>query len=296
MSKVRDDSGTPRAIIHKRILDVAESDPEASLAEIAGEVSGATPDLVERVLTKYGDPCETDTDEASMSQNGQSVPTTQTEQSTDDQTPTESTSESNQTTGETENGDGNDFLSLTGKQRETLRAVHENPTASQGEIAERLDVSRATVSRRLSDISGFEWQERRAFTTEVFGERDEATTTETDPSDPVRDDVAERLSGLDDIEERMETLEAQINDLDTRAQTEEIEAIHDRLATLDERLSVLDEIDERVETLEETERPTPKGASADLPPELAHKVVHAVMESDRVTEDEELQLLETLLE
>jgi hypothetical protein len=49
-------SRRPRAIIHRRILDAAAETPSASIADLAGEVSGATPDLVERVLDDYGDP------------------------------------------------------------------------------------------------------------------------------------------------------------------------------------------------------------------------------------------------
>ncbi|MFB6191979.1 MAG: hypothetical protein ABEI11_01515 [Haloarculaceae archaeon] len=48
---------TPRAVIHKRILDVAADQPDASMAAIADEITGATTDLVERVLDEYGDPC-----------------------------------------------------------------------------------------------------------------------------------------------------------------------------------------------------------------------------------------------
>ena len=40
----------PRAILHKRIHDVAESNPDASMAEIADQVGGASVDMVETVL------------------------------------------------------------------------------------------------------------------------------------------------------------------------------------------------------------------------------------------------------
>ncbi|MEF8791818.1 MAG: winged helix-turn-helix domain-containing protein, partial [Haloarculaceae archaeon] len=69
MSRTGGRSSTPRAMIHKRILDVAESKPSASMAEIADEIGGASVELVERVLGEYGDPAgdepgeETDGDE-----------------------------------------------------------------------------------------------------------------------------------------------------------------------------------------------------------------------------------------
>lgn len=46
----------PRAMVHKRILDRAETDPDATIEEIAREVSGGTVPLVEQVLEEYGDP------------------------------------------------------------------------------------------------------------------------------------------------------------------------------------------------------------------------------------------------
>jgi hypothetical protein len=38
MSRTGDRSSTPRAVIHKRILDIAGSKPDASMAEIADEI------------------------------------------------------------------------------------------------------------------------------------------------------------------------------------------------------------------------------------------------------------------
>ena len=46
----------PRAVVHKKILDSAEANPNGSITELAETVIGASPDLVERVLDEYGDP------------------------------------------------------------------------------------------------------------------------------------------------------------------------------------------------------------------------------------------------
>ena len=48
----------PRAVIHRRILDVAQARPDAPIETISEEVNGATFDLVERVLEEYGDPTD----------------------------------------------------------------------------------------------------------------------------------------------------------------------------------------------------------------------------------------------
>lgn len=58
MSRVEDRSNKPRAMIHRRILDVANNMPDASLKEIANEVSGASSELVDSVLAEYGDPSD----------------------------------------------------------------------------------------------------------------------------------------------------------------------------------------------------------------------------------------------
>lgn len=124
----------PRAMIHKRILDAAESDSNASLEALAGEIAGASPDLVERVLEEYGDPGETPVDA-----------TTAEDPSMTDSVPNPTAAE------------------LTEKQRETLRAIAAAPDATQSELADALGVSRATVNKRLNDIEGFDWADREAF-------------------------------------------------------------------------------------------------------------------------------------
>ena len=50
MNRAGDGSSPPRAVIHEKILDVAESNPEASMVEISEAVTGASTDLVERVF------------------------------------------------------------------------------------------------------------------------------------------------------------------------------------------------------------------------------------------------------
>ncbi|ADD03687.1 HTH domain protein [Natrialba magadii ATCC 43099] len=62
----------PRAILHKKVLDVAVSRPDASLEELADEVSGATVSIVEQVLEEYGDPGETAAESAASSGDGES--------------------------------------------------------------------------------------------------------------------------------------------------------------------------------------------------------------------------------
>ncbi|WP_135364116.1 MarR family transcriptional regulator [Halosimplex halophilum] len=332
MSRSDRGPGQPRAMIHRRILDVAESDPDASMAAIAEEVSGASPGLVERVLDEYGDPGRDSEPETEKSMNAANPSPPETEPGTDadssnddtgespadadnsptdsegstvdaDDSPTEPEESPPELAGSTADAShdaGDDppaAADLSERQRRTLRALYERPGASQGDLAEELDVTRATVSRRLNAIPGFEWGERRAFAEAVFGdgaggESDDgaadATTRETTPGDAVNTDEGSATSGTDAGERESGTgpgpgdpgagdpgaddaLEGELADLEAR-----VEAVESRVSA--------------------TGDADGEGAAAALPPELAHKVVHACMESDRVTEDEELEILRAFME
>jgi len=261
MSKSGDSGGTPRAIVHKRILDVAASNPDATLDDIAGEISAATPDLVERVLAEYGDPA--DQEESDPMTGNEQPPAERDEQSATDPQPESEAESERESESEPEPASAPDPSEgeLTVKQRKTARVVHEHPDASQAKIADELGVTRATVSRRLNEIPGFEWAERAAFTEALFGERPEGG------GEPETQSVPET---------------------ETEREPERVTA--DALSEFEQRLSA-------VETAVADDRaaePSDAGAVT-LPPELAHKVVHASMESDRISEAEELQLLEALL-
>jgi len=235
MSRVDGRGNQPRAMIHRRILDVAGSRPEATLEEVAESVGGATPDLVERVLEEYGDPAD-----------GEEYGD-QDDQTTSGETEEPAMKENGHSAGEPADAEQTEDQQLSTKQRETLRLVHEDPSRSQSDVAAQLGVSRATVSRRLNDIPGFDWQHRASFTAELF-EDDPGTAEGTPNADGVEPD-GPRADRLGAIEERLSSLESTLDD-----------------------------------------------GSTGLPPALAHKVVHAAMESDRVSENEELRLLEALLE
>lgn len=138
----------PKAIIHQRILQQAEADPDASMSKIAAEVSGASVDLVERVLDEYGDPAEPSEKPVAdhiEPTNGHSA------------SPPDGDFPSAEPTTVP------DWNSLSEKIRETLREVHRHPEATQQDIADRLDVSAPTVSNRLSELEGFDWTEREGF-------------------------------------------------------------------------------------------------------------------------------------
>lgn len=139
---------TPKAIIHQRILQHAEANPDATTSEIAEAVSGTSVELVERVLDEYGDPAEpaetpVESQAEAATGNGASP--------LDGETPSP------------EPATVPEWDALTGKIRETLREVYRHPEATQQEIADRLGVTAPTVSNRLSELEGFDWTEREEF-------------------------------------------------------------------------------------------------------------------------------------
>lgn len=268
MSKTWDSSGGPRAVVHKRILDVAGDNPDASLADIAAEISGANADLVDRVLSKYGDPGETDqqdTDTA-MSQNGyQSAEHEQTDEQAD-----EGSDEAEDAEPPTDPDD------LTEKQLRTVRAVYEESDAGQGAIADRLGVTRATVSRRLNDIPGFEWSDRAAFTARLFDG--------TEYDEPPVEDETEAKADESAADERStaETVDDDTDGGDTDSN--------------DQSEPALDSFEERLAAVEETLEADTEASERPIRTELAHKVVHAAMESEKISEEEELELIAGLLD
>ena len=272
MSQARDRSDPPRAIVHKRILDVAESRPDASMAELADEVTGASTEMVEKVLDEYGDPGEEGGGEALPSDSTGSDSTvgataepesagsnddhakdpadTSTPAEEGDDQPTDPDADADSTvedppagtpTSDPAGDTGTDPTAsdLTDRQLKTLRLIRERPDASQADIAEAFDVTRPTISRWVNDIPGFDWQRRSAIADSILNGTMNATATTSDqPS-------------LVDLQDRLQAIESR---LETGA--------------------------------------TPVGS---LDPELAHKVMHACLHSDRITEDEELEVLRAFM-
>jgi len=263
-------------MIHKRILDAAAADPDCSLPALAEQVSGATADLVERVLDEYGDPAagaesatatgeptadaNDDPPEETMSQNGHTEPaaTDATAESSTEDTTTADHDDAAPPPAESQaTADPVDApAALTERQRRTLRAVHEAPTASQQEIADHLDVTRATVSRRLNDIPGFAWPERAAYASAVFGANSgEADAAPGGPTAEAGDSTAEAAGQPADAAEGA-----------TAAAAEPATPVS-----------------------------TPTDA-ATVPPDLVHKVAHACLESEALSREEELAVLEALMD
>lgn len=217
---------------------------------------------------------------------------------------------------------------LTQKERETLRAICYEPEATQKQIANMLSVSRATVSNRVNAIPGFDWAKRQAFVDGVFdGELTvasdsgpEPSTAEpsvmdtTEPSTPDSDTqaltdgasglVSDESSGVPtpDVTRDItgDDVDSTVSEPDTSTPTSR-DASGSETAPADEAASVSHGVDELSERLAAVEQAiTDSDSSDDGSPfddaELVHKVVYACMNSERVSEEEELRVLEELMD
>lgn len=212
----------PRATIHKRILDIAESNPELSADDIAAQVSGASRDLIEKVLEEYRNPTEKLDGGTKKEEKASEV-----------------------------RNDEKQGGNLTEKQEETLRAIYENPNASQKAIGEALGVSQSTVNNRVNSIEGFDWETRGEFVEDYFGNSHSNRESQNEET--------ERKSELEDISLRLSKLEEAMNELKNGRESESGKS----------------------RVFEDTE--------------LVHKIIHACMESENITEEEELRIIKRLI-
>lgn len=141
---------------------------------------------------------------------------------------------------------------ISERQIRTLQAIAAHPDATQRDIASFLDVTAATVSNRVNSLPGFEWDDRRRFVKEVL------------ELDTVPGEDRSALIASSDIE-----LHETIGDL------------IDRVERLERRLKALD-----------TNRSDGSRGLLAEDPELARKVVHLCMESEDISDEEELRILQ----
>jgi len=288
----------PRAIVHKSILNVAEDEPDASIDDIASAVTGASPNLVERVLDKYGDPVapadeQSATDQpdpmlddaSSSTMNSQhstdeevseladgssatepvpagSMPESGGSDSTPDSEGSESVSESSTAT-ESDATDASTMADdsvvaeplddLTEKQRGLLETIWERPDATQQDLAAEFDVSQATVSNHLNAIDGFDWRQRETFV-ETMLDDDYSDAPADNQSEHDEDEIASLAAALQELTETVDSLE--------------------------ERIDVVEK-----ECTTSTELPFDN-------PELVSKILHACLNDENITYEEEIKVLE----
>lgn len=218
----------PKSMRHRKILDIAANRPDASVDEIAEEVPSATADLVERVLEDYGDPAadtedggedtgdssdDTERDSAAIAPSDSTASEAATSEAV-----TEAVTASNTAQAEEDETDVSaqypTMAELSEREVETLRAIATRPDATQRELAELLDVSAATVSTRVNNISGFQWADRRAFVEAVLDSVPEPAHGEV----PIMsDELADLRKGIETLNDRLAALDSQLEGAEEQA-------------------------------------------------------------------------------
>ena len=271
---------------HKQILDVAAENPEASIEELAAEVPSATVDLVERVLEEHGDPAETDGTDESDTSPSDSPTASQSHPAPED---------------------------LSSAERETLQAIRQHPTASQRDLAEKLGVTASTVSNRVNGIDGFDWTDREAFANAVFDdEAPESATAQNEAGPQASDAEPTDSTGVSDGAETASEADDGVSEADDGVSEADDGASDDRdhslpvppgaagevNTTLTTFQSTVEDLSDKLAELEGQVETVTDGGDTPQPfqdPELVHKVVHACMDSDKISEEEELRILDSLL-
>lgn len=272
----------PKSVRHKQILEAAAAQPEASYEELADSIPSATGDLVENVLEKYGDPADENDDDTlpheplSDAITPSSVPTLE---------------------------------DLSEIELETLQLIHDQPDATQQELADELDLTPAAICSRVKDIPGFDWAHREDFTTLLFepaspkaeGPQPDLDTdtsdtsslsTDTPTSEPTDTDEESVATSMEPDSTRLHREAAQQNQpMPTPSPTDTDPTASGESASIDELAARIDSIETQLETIDSTETQSPLSD-----PELAHKVIHACLESDAISTEEELALLRALLD
>lgn len=155
---------------------------------------------------------------------------------------------------------------LTEKQRETLCAIREYPEATQADLADILGVSPATINARVNSIEDFDWERRHEFVEAVVDHP--PASIEPEPDRTSSDQTEERASADDTSAADRQHLEQQIRDIAER----------------------IERLEERVEDKQGTASPVKDD------PELAHKVLHACLESEQISDAEELEIVKAFLD
>lgn len=315
---------------HKRILDAAADNPNASVEELASRIPTATAELVERVLDEHGDPAATDESVDTADAFEDEKPSSGgTSDNNTDTTNDGHIAESTQTTA-TEPDDGDtpvepNDTEVTAKQRAVLEYVAMDPSATQREIGDRLGVSAATVSNRVNAIDGFEWSDRNSFVERLFAERSTIrddgaeeqdvssavkavdSTEDHAESDPESSGATESTSAEESNSEpahQPDSANAAVDDdtdqNTTDSETEQRRLDDDSLVTVEQ----LQALESRLRDLEQRMDDESKQTAIDHPvdnshsviddPDLLHKTVQLWLEDERFSKAEEAALLRAL--
>jgi len=267
---------------HKQILDAAADEPDASISDLARAVPSATPDLVERVLEEHGDPAA---DTAAGSGADSSTPADDGTQSAE--SPTDDATEETTCSGEAPAADADPAAveSTDGSADADEAATAPTAPDDAGDASSPNADAGATATTGPVDPARLTPVEREAL--QAIRQNPEATQRALAEELGVSAaTVSQRVSGIEGFEwsERADFVTALPDTLmdssDAPADATE-ESIAESLAALEAQVAALAEQQDGQTLFED--------------PELAAKIVHACMGAETISEDEELEILRTLL-
>lgn len=177
-----------------------------------------------------------------------------------------------------------DVDALSEKRRETLRAINAYPEASQRALAEKLGVTAATISQRVNAIDGFEWTDRAELVEGLF----EESRAEFDAAFELESAEAE-----DTTDEAPSTEDTRQTPAPDPVQSTTGETAVDGGHA--EHAPAVVSLEQRVQRLEAELEDRTNSRSID-DPELLTKVIHACMDAEEISTDEEHQLIEHLID
>lgn len=189
------------------------------------------------------------------------------------------------------------------RQRELLESIYEHPEATQRELAAHLDVSRTTVYNRVRNIDGLEWNDRHRFVDAVFNGGVDRADIESDAgeakSDSGDDDREIAARNVDDGGHDTERSRYDTGGGTANSSRGDVEITNGAAINGTDSSVGIGDLIERVEAVEShlddlVAKSESDGLSTD--PELVHKIAHACLYSDTISEEEELQILRNLLE
>lgn len=309
---------------HKQILDVAIENPEASIEELASQVPSATKDLVERVLEEHGDPASDETDAeadaAEADSDSEPQPSDDAEVEWTDhgdsetQTDEEIELEQSDDAGEQEINDEEGLETQADDDGEPEPEVDDETdgdeaiaeTETDDEVAETGAVTAPDTEAQPSGTqsaaesptypSPTELTERQHKTLRAIAESPDATQQElAGRLDVCAPTVSNRVNSIDGFDwNDRQAFARGVFDADSPGTQEET------MSTTQppELETTLDEIDERLSAIEQQMEHSEATASSTPvldDTELTHKVVHACMQAETISEEEELRILDAVL-
>lgn len=306
---------TPKAIIHKQILEFAEANPDASFNTIAEGINGASSELVERTLEKYGDPADDSltqsetADSTAVSENtkydspglareeDRTAPQAlehssagdeeamQPPESDADEANTESTADDTNEMNETDTSAGDSEGTPEAEHEKTDSEAH-NTSDSEAVLLEELSQKQLRVLQAISEQPTAEQQ--------VLAEEFDVT----------RSTISQWVNSIPGFEwqNRKEFVAEHLDTDDTASDggvklTDELDTqlthLQNRLDNFDQQLTSLQE---QVENLEQDRVPDDEDDVSSLTEtDLVAKAIRACIDDERIAEEEETDLISLLL-